>query len=130
MKVYNKYLIRAKDFARKQLFKTCLGVAMLYLVLNCFYAYTFFFGGYLRYNKVLAAEGVEYTGGRIVAIMFCVVISCFRLGSIGDHMKAIIEGRVAAKMTWNVIDTVPSVQQNETGTQKVERGTLKGRIEF
>jgi len=107
MKMYNKYLIRAKEFARKQLFKTVMGVAMLYLVLNCFYAYTFFFGGYLRYNHIPVYEGVEYTGGRVIAIMFCVVVSCFRLGGIGDHTKAIVEGRVAGKMAWNVIEAVP-----------------------
>jgi len=77
------------------------------MIINCFYAYAFFWGGYLRYNKILTGNDVEYTGGRIIAIMFCIVISCTRLGSIGDHLKAIIEGRIAGRLTFDVLDAVP-----------------------
>jgi len=110
IKIYNKYLVRAKESHKKQLFTTSIGVAAMYTILNFFYAFTFYWGGYLRYNKILAFGTFEYTGGRIVAIMFCVLIGCMRLGSIGPHLQAISEGRVAGRMTFDVLDAVPQVQ--------------------
>lgn len=73
---YNKYLERSRLIGKKQVFKSAMGGASFYLMINGFYAYTFYWGGYLRYNKVMQGDR-EYSGGSIIAIMFCVIIGCF-----------------------------------------------------
>lgn len=45
-----------------------------------------------------------------------------------DHFKSILEARVAGKMSFDVIDHVPGVKENEEGTEVVT--DMKGRIEF
>lgn len=45
---------------------------IMFLIIFLFYAYSFFWGGRLRYNEVKNGDK-EYTGGAILAIMFSVV---------------------------------------------------------
>lgn len=54
----------------------------MYLVINAFYAYVFYFGGYLIWNEV--ENGVDsngaaqlYNAGSVFAIMFSVVFGAF-----------------------------------------------------
>lgn len=105
--------------------KFSVTISMFHLVINFFYAYAFFFGGYLRYSS-FETGNVEYSGGKILAIMFCIVIGCFTIGAIGDNVKAVIEGRVAGKMIWDVIDHVPSIQPDEAGTEEVTADKVNG----
>lgn len=58
------------------------------LIMFLFYAYSFYWGGRLRYNKVENGDRV-YTGGSILAIMFSVVFGALQLGGMMPHMKAI-----------------------------------------
>lgn len=81
---YNKYLENAKRVGKQQAFKKALGNSILFFIIFCFYAYTFFWGGYLRYEKVLNGDKL-YTGGVVIAIMFCVVFGAFGLGGAGPH---------------------------------------------
>ena len=76
---------------------------MMFLIIFGFYAYSFFFGGYLRYNDVKNGD-VEYTGGVVLAIMFSVVFGAFGLGGAGAHIASIAEGRIAGKIAFGVID--------------------------
>jgi len=73
---YNKYLSRAKAIGKKQAIKKAIGTSLLFLIIFGFYGYSFFWGGYLRYNKVKNGEG-EYTGGVVLSIMFSVVFGAF-----------------------------------------------------
>jgi len=78
--------------------------------INLFYAYAFFFGGYLRYTSMEENNtDQEYSGGRIITIMFCIIIGCFTLAGIGENLKAVFEGKVAGKMAFDVIDHVPKI---------------------
>ena len=70
---------------------------MLFLLIFSFYAYAFYIGGMLRWNKV-ENRGDLYKSGVITAIMFSTIFGAFGLGGAVPHIKAITEGRVAGKL--------------------------------
>ena len=44
----------------------------MFFVIYAFYAYSLYMGGLLRWNEV-AEGGVVYTGGKVLAIIFCIM---------------------------------------------------------
>jgi len=111
---YNKYLERAKKISLGIVNRRSFGGAILYLLLFGFYAYSFFWGGYLRYNDVKNGER-EYSGGIVITIMFSVVMGAFGLGGADPHVSAITEGRIAGKIAFDVIDHKPSIDPYKQG---------------
>lgn len=95
-----------------------------------FYAYSFYFGGYLRWNDVTNFDGREYSGGAIITIMFSTVFGAATLGTITPHTKAVSEGQIAGKLAYDTIDLVPKVLVDQKGTTKLTADQLKGRYEF
>ena len=89
----------------------------MFLSFFILYAYAFYFGGVLRWNKVESSPGVVYSGGKIIGVLFCVVFGAMMLGGAGPHLKAIQEGRVAGRIAFEAIDHVPSIKVNEPGTK-------------
>ena len=76
---------------------------MLFLLIFGLYSYSFFWGGYLRWNNVLNGDR-EYTGGVVISCMFCVIFGAFGLGGAGPHISSIAEGRIAGKLCYDIID--------------------------
>jgi hypothetical protein len=99
---YNKWLERTRAIGKKQVMKRAIGMSVLFLIIFGFYGYSFFWGGYLRYNDVKNGDK-DYTGGAVLGIMFCVVFGAFNFGGAGPHIAAIAEGRIAGKLALNVI---------------------------
>ena len=122
---YSKYLERARQVGNKKNIKSSFFMGALYFAMFGFYGYTFFFGGYLRYSG-----NSEYTGGTIITVLFCVIMGCMQLGFSGVHLQGILEGRVAGKMVFDVIDHTPEMNKNQATAEKVVRSELKGHIEF
>jgi hypothetical protein len=83
----------------------------MFLSIFLFYSYGLYFGGYLRY-KNFNNRGDLYTSGAIIAIIFSVIFGSFSLGGAAPHIKSISEGKIAAKMAYDVIDAVPDVNPN------------------
>lgn len=102
-------------------FKSGLLFGALYLFIFGFYAYTFFFGGYLRYS----GES-EYSGGTILIVLFCVITGCMQLGFSGVHLQGIVEGKVAGKLVFDVLDHTPLINQGQDKAEPVVRSELKG----
>jgi len=82
------------------------------MLIFSFYGYSFFWGGYLRYNDVKNGE-VEYTGGVVLSIMFSVVFGAFNLGGATPHIASVTEGKIAGRLAFNVIDHKPEIHQND-----------------
>ena len=83
---------------------------MIGLVIFSFYAYCFYWSGYLRYHKVINSKtGKLYSGGDTIGILFSVVTAVFQISLVGPHMKSIHEGRIAGKLAFNFIDHIPQV---------------------
>ena len=84
----------------------------MYLVITSFYAYVFYFGGYLRWNEIKNGDEL-YTAGSIITIMFATVFGFFTLGVMVPHSKAISEAGIAGKLAYDVIDHIPLVDPNQ-----------------
>ena len=75
---YTKYLYRAKKIQAKIAFASSAGQSILFLIIFGFYGYAFYWGGYLRYNKVINDKtGEPYAGGSVMGIMFSVITGAF-----------------------------------------------------
>ena len=83
---------------------------MIGLIIFSFYAYAFYWCGYLRYHKIVNSKtGLFYSGGDTMGILFSVVTAAFSISAIAPHMKAVNEGQIAGKMAFDLIDHVPQV---------------------
>lgn len=51
-------------------------MGVLYVVINGFYAYVFYWGGFLRWNEI-DNGGKLYSAGSIITIMFAVIFGAF-----------------------------------------------------
>lgn len=77
----------------------------MYTLFTFFYAYSFWFGGKLKKEEAkLDPNEIEYTGGRVFGVFVTVLLGTFMLGSGLPHIKAVIEAKVAGKMTFEVLD--------------------------
>ena len=71
-------------------FNAGIGLGVLYLVIGGFYAYSFYFGGFLKENEYLNGDK-PYTGGVVIAIMFSIVFGSFGLGGAMPFVKSVQE---------------------------------------
>ena len=99
------------------------------MMLYSFYAYSFYFGGYLRYKEVLN-NGKIYTGGTLIGIMFAVMFGSWSLGTCATHVSAIKESQVAGKLVFEVIEHIPKIRPDDQNADKVSNESVKGKIEF
>ena len=125
MKNYQKYLIFQKISRKDLIFKFAVGLSALFCLIYLFYAYALFFGGFLKWNKVMNGDE-EYTGGTIITIMFCMMMGSFGLGNCGPIIKLMAEAQIGGKLAYDVIDHVPKVNVNQTGKEKIEKEQIKG----
>lgn len=60
-----------------------------------------------------------------MACFFGIIIGMFALSATSNHFKAVVEGRVAAKFAFEVIDRKPEIDSDDKEGFKF---TLKGEI--
>jgi len=66
-----------------------------------FYAYSLFFGGYLRWTETdNPTMGHVYTGGEILSVMFSVMFGAFTLAGVAPHLKTIAEAKVGGYLAY------------------------------
>ena len=111
---YIKFLQRAKEAQFRFIIFASIGSGFLFWGIFLLYAGAFYFGGYLRTEKVKEGDEI-YSGGKVVAIMFSVIFGAFNLGGMVPHVKAFTEGRIAGKLAFDTIDTTPKVDPNKKG---------------
>lgn len=131
---YSKYLGRAKAKQRKHALFQAFSNASLFGIIFCFYAMALYFGGYLRWNEVneysiSKGKYQPYTGGQVVCVMFCVVFGAMQLGGAAPMIGAVAQGRVAAKLAYEVIDHKSKVDINSNGV-KFDPTKYTGQIKF
>lgn len=106
--------------------------ALLFSGILILYAAVIWTGGYLRIEKVTEGSGENekmYSGGQVIAIMFAVIFGAFNLVGAVPHIKALTEGRIAGKIVFDFISTIPKVDPNVRG-EPLDVANLSGRIEF
>ena len=128
---YKKYLSNSHRVTQSEIVKTAVGLGLIQFLMYLFYGYTLYFGGKLRNDIALEpdTEGDEYSGGDIIAIMFCVIIGAFGLGGGATHFKAVSDAMIAGKLAYDIMDHIPKVDPNTPGEMAVA-SEIKGQIEF
>ena len=63
-----------------------------------------------------------------MSCFFGIVFGMFSIGMATPNMKAVIEGRAAGKMAFDIIDRKPTIDQDDNASNEIKN--LKGEIEF
>jgi ATP-binding cassette, subfamily B (MDR/TAP), member 1 len=88
------------------------------------YAWAFYIGSVFIQKLVWNnSQNRIYSGGDILACFFGIIIGLFSLSACSNHVKAVIEGRVAAKFAFEVIERVPGIILDSGA-----KHTLKGEV--
>jgi hypothetical protein len=74
------------------------------------YCYAFYLGSVWIYNDIWNYTfGRFYNAGDVICCFFGILFGMMALGMASPNIKAVTEGRVAGKMTFDIIDRVPSI---------------------
>ena len=72
-------------------------------------------------------KGAVYTAGDIMTCFFGIFMGLFHLAMAAQNYKIIIEGKVAAKCAFDIIDRVPDILLED---KNAKDHTLEGRVEL
>ncbi|KAI5072373.1 hypothetical protein GOP47_0012479 [Adiantum capillus-veneris] len=81
----------------------------------------------LWFGAQLIVQG-SYTGGKVITILFSIIIGTGALGQSSPSLAALAAGSVAAHKMSKVINRVPMIDVTEEGGQKLS--SLQGHIHF
>jgi hypothetical protein len=74
------------------------------------YAYAFYMGSiWIEHEIWNHTFKRPYAAGDVLSCFFGVVFGMFSMGIATPNMKAVIEGRAAGKMAFDIIDRVPAI---------------------
>ena len=129
-KNYSNHLITAlKKGNKSNLFKH-VSYALFYSGIFFFYAYAFYWAGYLKWNEVRDFNGEIFTGGKCITVIFCMLFGTMGLSASLPHVSALAEGKIAGTLAYSVIDEKPKINVDEAGTKVLQRDEVKGEIVF
>ncbi|MCO5571430.1 hypothetical protein L7F22_025170 [Adiantum nelumboides] len=118
---YRAALQAADKASFRESLATGLGMGgVLFFTFNV-YAAMLWFGAQL-------IEQGSYTGGKVITILFSIIIGTGALGQSSPSLAAIAAGSVAVDKMSKVINRVPVVDVNDEGGQKLD--SFKGHINF
>ena len=120
MRNYERHLVKARNQGIRTNLKTSLGLGTFIMTLFCFYSYGFYIGSWLI-TKQVQNDNVKaiYTTGDILACLMGIVLGISSLGQISPQMKSIVEGKIAGKNAYDIIDRVPKILQDDPSAIKI-----------
>lgn len=128
VKNYTKYLNRARVAGIKTHCRGAFTMALFFASIFGTYAYAFYMGSVWIYNDFWNDTFERYySAGDILSCFFGVIFGMFSVGLAAPNIKAVAEGRVAGKFTFDIIDRVPQIDQDKPGK---DVDSLKGEISF
>jgi len=57
-------------------------------------------------------------------------MSTMGIAMVGSNLPALVTARIAGRFAFDVIDQIPDIKADETGTKVVKKDDIKGKIEF
>ena len=109
--------------------KQASGLALFNTLLLCSYAYGLSLGGVLVYERIYnEASHRDYTAGDTIGTFFGVIIGIFSLGRSAPNMKTITNGRLNAKVTFDLINRLPQIPVDDLAAEKIQ--SVNSSIEF
>jgi ATP-binding cassette subfamily B (MDR/TAP) protein 1 len=110
----------------------CRGAAALagfFTTIFLTYSFAFYMGSVWIKNDIYNDfYKREYRAGEIISCFFGVIFGMFSLGMATPNIKAVLEGRAAGKMAFDIIDRNPTIDQDDPKGTKLD--TVQGLIEF
>jgi len=98
------------------------GMGLLYLVIFCTWALSFWFGGQLT-----IWEPQNYTVGTVLIVFLNVLVGAMALGNATPNLQKVATARGAAFIIWEIIDRVPEIDRSSPSG--LCPSTLTGYIE-
>jgi ATP-binding cassette subfamily B (MDR/TAP) protein 1 len=123
---YTRHLETSRKAGIKAHFKGGIVLGIFFtFILGC-YSYGFFMGGIFIYKEIPNDfSGNTYTSGDVITIFFGIIFGVFSFGMAGTNIKAVSEGKAAAKMAFETIEREPPIKLDDPNSMKLE---LKGKI--
>jgi ATP-binding cassette subfamily B (MDR/TAP) protein 1 len=108
--------------------KNGLGFGFLWLIIYAGYSYSLYVGSWFIEEGVKNPTSDEpYNAGDILTCFFGTLFGMFNLGMLEPAMKAIANGKAAAKIAFDIIDRKPLIDIHAGGKKDVP---LQGEIEL
>lgn len=93
------------------------------------YAYAFYMGSiWIEKDIYNNTYKRGYTAGEILSCFFGVVFGMFSMGMATPNIKAVIEGKAAGKMAFDIIEREPKIDQDDPNGKILSN--IEGEIEF
>jgi ATP-binding cassette subfamily B (MDR/TAP) protein 1 len=128
MKNYFGHLETAKEAGRKSKTAGAVGIAVMYFAIFCCYSYAFYVGSHFVEAGVYnSGRGRPYTFGDVISCFFGILFGLFSFANVSNHMKGLVEAKVAGKFAFDIIDKVCPIKLDEEGKEK---HNLQGHIEL
>ena len=125
---YNRFLEQCRIAGLKSGVTGGFTLGFFFFTIYLSYAYAFLMGAiWVDQGYWNDAEDRVYLAGDCIAVFFGVLIGLFSLGGAGPNMMAVTEAKAAGKEAFEVIDNIPSIQQDDKTALDHK---LKGEIEF
>ncbi|XP_048129254.1 ABC transporter B family member 21-like [Rhodamnia argentea] len=121
VKKYNKSLIKAYRFGVQEGLVVGLGFGMLMFTVFCSYSFAVWLGG-----KMIAEKG--YTGGRVINVVFAVLLGSLSLGQASPCLSAFVAGQAAAFEMFDAMKRKPEIDAFDKSGKRLE--ALSGHIEL
>jgi ATP-binding cassette subfamily B (MDR/TAP) protein 1 len=121
--LYGNSLGGARKEGIKKSITTGVGLGCLYLFLYNLYALAFYYGHVLVNND-------EIVIGRVINVMFAVLIGAFSLGNLAPGLQSFALARGAGAKIFDTLDRVPPIDSSSPNGVKIHNTAIKGSIEF
>jgi ATP-binding cassette, subfamily B (MDR/TAP), member 1 len=119
-KNYMEFLKEARDMGMKSLFGNSVGTGVFISSFLILYTYALFIGTvYINQRLINPLTDKVYTSGDVLACFFGVIFGMFSLGMITPNLKAVAEGKAAAKAAFEILDRTPEIQSNTGASPKL-----------
>ena len=126
-KNYYKYLGRARSVGIKTNLKAAFSIGSFMFCIYGYYAYAFYWGTYLiteRKENTSYSDNRIYSAGDVMSCFFGIIFGVFSLGAATPNIKAVVEGTIAGKLAYDIINRKPDILIDDPNAKRVEN--LKG----
>ncbi|MED6197451.1 ABC transporter B member 11 [Stylosanthes scabra] len=121
MAKYNQSLLKAYKTGVQEGVASGLGFGSVLLIAFCTYALAIWYGGKLIIEK-------DYTAGKIITIIFSILMGSHSLGQASPSMSSLAAGQVAAYKMFETISRRPDIDAYDTTGRKLD--DIRGDIEL
>lgn len=100
------------------------GVVIAFFFFTIFgtYAYAFYMGSvWIEKDFYNPLYDRPYSSGEVLSCFFGIIFGMMSMGMATPNIRAVVEGRVAGKMAYDIIDRKPLINSDESGTKIVDQ---------